>query len=98
LKIHKLRDELGAALQKEKWKTTRNRARKISKLIPLAMSPDTCGTGERRNLPHLDGVCTVGYQHFISAPSETKEALENMNKAIREAQSKLGKKKKKKKR
>lgn len=91
--IHRLRDELGQAVARGKWKTSRNRARSITKLLALAMDPSTCGGGT----PHIDGVFSVGTQSFTLAPERTKVAIDEMNEAIKTCREKLHKKKKKRK-
>lgn len=93
--IHRLRVELWDAVAAEKWKTAKNRAKGITKLVYVAMDPVTCriGNGE----PHLSGVFTIGTYHIMSAPQEVQTVIIEMNRLIRLGKSgKWGKKSKKK--
>ncbi len=98
VEIHRLRIELWDAIAAEKWKTANNRAKGIAKLVPLAMDPVTCriGNGE----PHLDGVYTIGTDHFMEAPREVQAQIIEMNRLIQLGRSgkwpKKSKKRKKK--
>ena len=98
VEIHRLRTELWNAIAAKKWKTANNRAKGITKLVPLAMDPVTCriGNGE----PHLDGVYTIGTDHVMNAPQEVQERIIEMNRLIHLGKSgkwpKKSKKRKKK--
>lgn len=95
VEIHRLRDELGIAVEREKWKTAKNRAKAILKLLPLAISKDS--KISQAGALHLDGVCNIGWQRIMHAPKQTRDVIKKMNNAIHEAKIKLPKKKKKKK-
>ena len=94
MEIHRLREELWAALSKQKWKTVTNRAKGIIKLLALAMDPKTCKIGN--GVPHLDGVYTIGIHHILHAPQKAKETILEMNRLIRLGKSKKWPKPKKK--
>ena len=93
--IWRLRFELHDAIVAEKWKTAKNRAKAITKLVHLAMDPATCriGNGE----PHLDGIYTVGTQHTVFAPADVRDVITEMNQLITLGKSGKWPKKKKKK-
>lgn len=92
VRLHQLRDELYISLEKQKWKTTRNRALSITALVHLAMDPTTCGTG----VPHIDGIYAVGTQSFGRAPKKTRAALNEMNELLRMHKANIRKTKRKK--
>lgn len=93
MEMHRLHDELAAALEACKWKTAKNRAKGIIRLLPIALDPATSKAGT----PHLDGVYNIGFQKIFGAPEETVAVVRKMNDLIHVAKLKLGKKKKKKK-
>lgn len=95
VEIYRLRNELADAVDREKWKTAKNRAKAILKILPLAVHKDP--RISKVGSIHLDGVYNIGWQLLGNAPKETKEIIERMNNEIRKAKLKIPKKKKKKK-
>lgn len=92
--IHRLRDDLGAALHKKQWKRAGNRARSLLKAIPLMLEQREAEFGR----PTLDGVYAVGTMTYIYAHKKTRTAIERFNQTLRESKALLAKKQKKKKR
>jgi hypothetical protein len=93
--IYRLREELALAIERQKWKTAKNRANAIIKLLPCAIHKDS--KVSRVSAPHLDGIYNIGWQRFIHAPKSTRSAIEKMNDAIHESKKALPKMKKNKK-
>jgi hypothetical protein len=94
MEMHRLHDELADAIENDKWKMAKNRARGILKLLPVALDPATSRTGT----PHLDGVYNIGSQHIVDAPDDARVVIQKMSDTIALAKSKLRRKKKKRKR
>ena len=94
MEIYRLRNELAAAIENRKWKTAKNRAKGILKLLPVALARKTSRTGAD---PHLEGVHSIGWQLLANAPEESRAVIIEMNGLIQSAKRKLGKTKNKKK-
>ena len=83
--MHKLRDELGIAVEKKKWKTSRNRAKSLIKMIPKVIGQTRIKFGK----PHFNGLYMVGTDHIRGAPEKTKEAILQFNSELADAKKRV---------
>lgn len=85
--MYKLREELGTAVAKGKWKTARNRARSLIDLIAEVLAQNRIDFGK----PHFSGVYRVGTTHIIGAPEKSREAILQFNQELTAAKKRVEK-------
>lgn len=85
--MYKLREELGTAIAKGKWKTARNRANSLLELIPQVLTHNRIDFGK----PHFSGLYTVGTTHISGAPEKSREAILQFNQELTAAQRRVEK-------
>lgn len=83
--MHKLRDELGEAVEKGKWKTSRNRAKSLIQMIPKVIDQTRIKFGK----PHFDGLYMVGTDHIRGAPERAREVILQFNRELAEAKRRV---------
>jgi len=83
--MHKLRDELGVAVEKGKWKTSRNRAKSLIEMIPKVIGQTRITFGK----PHFDGLYMVGTDHLRDAPEKARKAILQFNRELSEAKKRV---------
>jgi len=92
-KLHILQQNLSRAIKENEWDKAAELARKMIKLIPLAVGMDTCRTGK----PHLDGIFNVGQDQYLYATKEAKKYINMLNRILKTAKQSIKKIKKRKK-
>ena len=85
--MYKLREELGTAIAREKWKTARNRAKSLLELIPQVLEQNRIDFGK----PHFSGLYTVGTIHISGAPEKSREAILQFNQELTAANKRVEK-------
>jgi hypothetical protein len=85
--MYKLREELGTAVEKEKWKTARNRAKSLIELIPQVLTQNRIDFGK----PHFSGLYRVGTTYLRDAPEKSRESILQYNQELTAAKKRVEK-------
>jgi len=85
--LWRLRDELGHAVDDQRWDEAKALADQICKLIRLALDPSKCQIGK----PSLDGVFTIGTMRYERGPGSAVRAINKMNRILKTAKNNIPK-------